>query len=64
MNNHARLLKLEQRNKPSDITSYVKDGFRYVGGKLGFLRVPVPQTEQEWLAAGDKTTTEGVKPRA
>lgn len=50
----ARLLKLEQRNKPSTITTFIQDGYKYIGGKLGFLRVPVEQSAEEWDADTQK----------
>lgn len=47
-NTHVRLLKLEQKNRPSEILSYLKDGFRYIGGKRGVLRVPEAMTGEQW----------------
>lgn len=47
----SRLAKLEQRHSgKSSIIRFIKDGWQYIGGKCGVLKVPVRQTAEQWEA--------------
>lgn len=45
-----RLKALEQAAAQAGNYNLVIDGFRYVGGPDGYLKVPLPMTEKQWLA--------------
>lgn len=57
----TRLAKLEQRNNSSaSITRFIKDGWQFIGGSIGCLRVPVTQSAFQWDA--DYKEPEGNRP--